>query len=237
MIYCAKTRQAETTLLTFSMGRKNRLTGSEHGATETLELAGHLSHADKDRSAYLLLPFDVPEGVARLDVGYSFSDDKPGGFLQQPGNVLDIGIFDPRGSKFLSAKGFRGWSGSARREFSIGAGEAMPGYLPGPILPGRWEIILGLVHILPQGCDYRITIRLVGGAAPRHGAVLICAGVLSNLYGGVGCAQTPSTGCSIYKRNARSFNCGSFSIKSRASWTIPAHTPASCIRCIISCAS
>jgi hypothetical protein len=118
-----------------------------------------------------LLPFDVPEGIARLEISYSFSDDKPGGFLQQPGNVLDIGLFDPRGSEFLSARGFRGWSGSARRAFTLSADEATPGYLPGPILPGRWEIVLGLVRILPQGCDYRITIRLVGGLASRHEAV------------------------------------------------------------------
>ena len=147
------------------------MTRSNHWATETLELEGHLSPADKDASAYLLLPFDVPEQIARLEISYSFSDDKPGGFLQQPGNLLDIGLFDPRGSEFLSAKGFRGWSGSARRAFTLSADEATPGYLPGPILPGRWEIILGLVRILPDGCDYRITIRLVGGSAPRQEAV------------------------------------------------------------------
>ena len=139
------------------------MTRSDRGAIETLELAGHLSPADKANSAYVLLPFDVPEGVARLEVSYSFSDDRPGGFLQQPGNLLDIGLFDPRGSEFLSARGFRGWSGSARREFVLGAGEATPGYLPGPILPGRWEIVLGLVRILPEGCDYGVTVQLFAG--------------------------------------------------------------------------
>jgi hypothetical protein len=160
--------RAQITLPSSAIDRRDRLTRSTCWATETLELDGHLSPADKDNAAYLLLPFPVPEGIARLEISYSFSDDKPGGFLQQPGNVLDIGLFDSRGSEFLSAKGFRGWSGSARRAFTLAADEATPGYLPGPILPGRWEILLGLVHILPQGCDYRLTIRLVGGAASRH---------------------------------------------------------------------
>jgi len=155
---------AETTLPDFRDWRCC-LTRSWHGTTETLELIGHLTLADKEASAYVLLPFDVPDRIARLEISYSFSDDKPGGFMQQPGNLLDIGLFDPRGSEFLSAKGFRGWSGSARRAFTVSADGATPGYLPGPILAGRWEIILGLVHILPQGCDYRITIRLIGGPA------------------------------------------------------------------------
>ncbi len=141
---------------------------SEHGASEILELEGHLSLADKEASAYRLLPFEVPEQIARLEISYRFSDDKPGGFLQQPGNVLDIGLFDPRGSEFLQARGFRGWSGAARRVFTLSADEATPGYLPGPILPGRWEILLGLYRILPQGCDYQITIRLYKGPSPRH---------------------------------------------------------------------
>jgi hypothetical protein len=150
-------------LPSFVIDRRSRLTRSEHGVIETLELDGHLSPADKGNSAYLMLPFEVPDQITRLEISYSFSDDKPGGFLQQPGNVLDIGLFDPRGSEFLNAKGFRGWSGSARREFAVGVDEATPGYLPGPVPPGRWEIILGLVRILPQGCDYRITIRLFRG--------------------------------------------------------------------------
>ncbi len=70
---------------------------SEHGASEIFELEGHLSLADKEASAYRLLPFEVPEQIACLEISYCFSDDRPGGFLQQPGNALDIGLFDPWG--------------------------------------------------------------------------------------------------------------------------------------------
>jgi len=139
------------------------MTQTSHRPTQAIELTGHLSPDDRAQSVYRMVPFDVPAGVVRLEVNYSFSGDDPGGFMRPEGNILDIGLFDPRGSEFLQAQGFRGWSGAARREFFLALGEATPGYLPGPILAGRWEIILGLHHILPQGCDYRITVRLYAG--------------------------------------------------------------------------
>lgn len=132
----------------------------------TVELAGHLSLAERAQAVYRLLPFDVPAGMARLEVSYGFSHDDPGGFMRSAGNILDIGLFDARGSEFLHAAGFRGWSGATRREFYLTPDAATPGYLPGPILPGRWQIILGLHRILPQGCDYRVTVRLYAGQSP-----------------------------------------------------------------------
>jgi hypothetical protein len=133
--------------------------------SQVIEINGRLSPEDRLRSAYRTLPFDVPPGIARLEVTYSFSNDDPGGYMRSAGNILDIGLFDPRGSEFLHAPGFRGWSGSSRREFFLTADEATPGYLPGPIPPGRWEIILGLHKILPQGCDYCVTVTLYPGKA------------------------------------------------------------------------
>ena len=138
-----------------------------------IEISGHISPEDKRRSAYRSLPFQVPEGIARLEVSYSFSSDDPGGFMRPAGNILDIGLFDPRGSRFLQAGGFRGWSGAVRREFFLGPHEATPGYLPGPLTPGRWEIVLGLHNILPQGCDYRLTIRLCAGKAPNPDPIVV----------------------------------------------------------------
>ena len=141
---------------------------TDHKTPHTIEITGHLSPEDRLRSIYRMLPFDVPAGTARLEVSYSFSDDDPGGFMRPAGNILDIGLFDARGSEFLHAEGFRGWSGSNLRKFSLTPGEATPGYLPGPIPPGRWEVILGLHNILPQGCDYQITVKLWEGAASNH---------------------------------------------------------------------
>ena len=121
-------------------------------------ISGHISPEEKQASDYRLLPFEVTEGLDRIEVEYAFSEDEPGGLWQEAGNILDIGLFDSRGSEFLTAKGFRGWSGSARRAFFVARDEATPGYLPGPMPGGQWEILLGLHRILPKGCDFEVRI-------------------------------------------------------------------------------
>ncbi len=123
-------------------------------------LSGHFDPADRARDEFPLWPFTVPSGVRRLHVAYEFSDplsaDKAG---YEEGNIVDIGLFDPRGAEFLRGRGFRGWSGTARHQVTIGPTEATPGYLPGPIQPGTWHVLLGLYQLAPQGCDVRVTIR------------------------------------------------------------------------------
>jgi hypothetical protein len=79
--------------------------------------------------------------------------------------VIDIGLFDPRGSDFPGDAGFRGWSGSARQEFTIAPTEATPGYLPGPLPAGRYQIILGLYRIWSKGADYEIEVQADLGAS------------------------------------------------------------------------
>ncbi len=125
-----------------------------------LHLKGRVTVADKAHSDYRLLPFSVPPGVSQLSVRYEYTDAISAAQTEEQGNVMDIGIFDPRGSERFHGEGFRGWSGSTRAGFSISPVAATPGYLPGPILPGKWEILLGLYRIAPQGCEYHITITL-----------------------------------------------------------------------------
>jgi predicted metal-dependent phosphoesterase TrpH len=146
---------------------EGRLSSVDSKEVITIKLTGHITLEDKEAAAYSMLPFDVPEGIVRIEVAYSFSKDEPGGVLKEAGNILDIGIFDTRGSEFIHAEGFRGWSGSARREFHVGIQDATPGYLSGPIPAGRWEIILGLHRVLPEGCDYEVNIRLHPGEKPQ----------------------------------------------------------------------
>jgi hypothetical protein len=126
-------------------------------------LEGHFDAADQAVNEFPLLPFEVPPEIARLHVHYQvsrqLSADKVG---WQEGNIVDIGLFDPRGAEFLTARGFRGWSGTARREFTIAASEASPGYVPGPIQPGTWHVVLGLYQLVPEGCDCRIVVALEG---------------------------------------------------------------------------
>lgn len=117
---------------------------------------------------YVYLPFDVPPGTAGLRVSYTY--DKPSVPPGTAGNALDIGLFDERGTE-LGGRGFRGWSGSARAEFSVRTDEATPGYLPGPLNPGTWHIVLGPHTVAPQGLSYEVTVTLTdgepGGEAPQ----------------------------------------------------------------------
>ena len=107
------------------------------------------------------LPVQVPPGVNQIDVSYSY--DHPSVPTGIKGNACDIGMFGPEGYELGNQRGFRGWSGGFRTEFSISASEATPGYIPGPITPGAWHVILGPYTVAPQGLNYQVQITLTFG--------------------------------------------------------------------------
>ncbi len=135
-----------------------------------LHLRGHISPADREANPHLMLPFEVPEGIAALEVAYTYSGRGSREPHSPPDNQIDIGILEPGGTPFPCERGFRGWSGTARDAFRIGARDATPGYIPGPITPGRWHILLGAYKLIAAGTDYDVTIRLTPGAAVREDA-------------------------------------------------------------------
>ena len=123
------------------------------------------SFTDPTTPDWHYLPFKVPAGVRRIDVSYTFEPTDLGPIST---NVVDIGIFDPSGKGLGNEEGFRGWSGGARREFFLTRGRATPGYLAGPLTPGRWHVILGPYLITPPGTPYEVVVELTfGDKAPR----------------------------------------------------------------------
>jgi hypothetical protein len=124
---------------------------------ETRVVTGHLETGAAD---FVHLPVRIPAGVQKIAVEYSY--DRPTVPAGTPGNSCDIGVFDERGTK-LGGKGFRGWSGGFRTSFEISNGEATPGYLPGPIRPGTWHVVLGPYQVAPQGMNYTVEITLTYG--------------------------------------------------------------------------
>ncbi|MCK1796743.1 CehA/McbA family metallohydrolase [Streptomyces sp. XM4193] len=118
---------------------------------------------------FVYVPVEVPRGVREIAVSYSY--DKPEVPEGTPGNALDIGVFDPRGTDPRGgaprAEGFRGWSGGFRTEFAISAERATPGYLPGPVAPGTWHVVLGPYTVAPQGMRYELTVTLTTGRPGR----------------------------------------------------------------------
>jgi hypothetical protein len=112
----------------------------------------YTGHLDPGAADYVYLPVDVPAGTTRLAVRYSY--DRPALPEGTVGNACDVGIVDQRGTE----AGFRGWSGGARDRFELSAADATPGYLPGPIEPGRWHVVLGPYTVAPGGLDYTVEV-------------------------------------------------------------------------------
>jgi predicted metal-dependent phosphoesterase TrpH len=129
-----------------------------------IKFTGHITPEDKARSDYYYVPFDLPVPARSLRVHYRYSDRITADKIEG-GNVIDIGLFDPQGADFPGGAGFRGWSGSDRAEFSITTRNATPGYLPGPLPAGRYQVIFGLYRIWPRGADFELQIE----AEPENG--------------------------------------------------------------------
>jgi hypothetical protein len=150
---------------------------------QTATLTGHIPYGAPD---WVYIPVDVPDGVNRISVKYSY--DRPTPPPGYDGNALDIGIFDEDGYQLGNTAGFRGWSGGFRDSFTISAPDATPGYLPGPVRRGTWHIIVGPYKVVPQGLNWTVTITLEFGPdaapyVPKH-APLRAAGRGKGWYRG-----------------------------------------------------
>lgn len=110
-------------------------------------------HISKDKEGqYYTISFDVPENVEKITVSYDYFR-KGKGFISdlKPSNTVDIGLEDEKGN-------FLGWSGSAHKSISVGEHDSSPGYLCQPIRSGKWKIIVGAYHIMPEGVDVTYTV-------------------------------------------------------------------------------
>ncbi|MFJ5810896.1 CehA/McbA family metallohydrolase [Streptomyces sp. NPDC093093] len=114
-------------------------------ATGTV-ISTYRGRAPQGNDQWAYVPFDVPAGVQRISV--DASHDASAG-------ILDLGMFGP--------SGFRGWSGGARTGFTLSAADATPGYVPGPVEPGRWSVILGPMVGSPDGMAWQVDITLYSG--------------------------------------------------------------------------
>ncbi len=108
--------------------------------------AGVWTLEDMFASPWHYLPVEVAPGTAALRVELDY---------ERAGAILDLGCMGP--------SGFRGWSGGARRSFVIAADAATPGYLPGEVEPGLWQVMIGLHMVPPDGVRYRVTAEPSSG--------------------------------------------------------------------------
>ncbi|WP_053205624.1 PHP domain-containing protein [Jiangella muralis] len=115
----------------------------------TMVLSRRLFPADRVASPYLSVPFEVPAGTSSVHVELSYSGE---------GAVIDLGC--------SGAAGWRGWSGGARRRFTVTPDAATPGYLAGELEPGEWSVVLGLYRVPSSGVPVTVSVVLDDPSAP-----------------------------------------------------------------------
>ncbi|HEY2883862.1 MAG TPA: CehA/McbA family metallohydrolase [Rhizomicrobium sp.] len=105
-------------------------------------LKGSISGADNQ--TYRSLPFEVPSGIGRITIAFSYTG-------REQHTTIDIGLFDN--------ERFRGWSGGNKARFTLSETDATPSYLPGPIGAGTWQLQLGIPNIRKDAhSDYEADI-------------------------------------------------------------------------------
>jgi hypothetical protein len=92
---------------------------------------------------HFFLDFDVPEGTKEIEVRH---DD--GSTV----NILDWGLDDP--------DGYRGWGGGTTEPAVVGETAASRAYVPGPIKPGRWRVVVGKAKVVASPALYHVEIDL-----------------------------------------------------------------------------
>ena len=109
---------------------------------------GRWTPEDRFASVWQYLPVEIPPGAYALRVELEYD---------RRGAVLDLGCQGPAG--------FRGWSGGARRSFVITADGATPGYVPGELEPGTWQVIIGVHQVPPDGARYSVSAEVTTSRA------------------------------------------------------------------------
>ncbi|MBV7518413.1 CehA/McbA family metallohydrolase [Ensifer sp. ENS12] len=115
-----------------------------------LEFSARITRRDQAADPYFYVPFDVPEGVTRIDVTLSYPKSEQ--------CIIDLGVLDPRATDYPTDQGFRGWSGGARDHFFVATDDATPGYIHGEIPSGRWKVMLGLYKVPEDGVDVLVIV-------------------------------------------------------------------------------
>ena len=96
-----------------------------------------------DALDHFFLDFQVPPGTKEIEIKH---DDKSGS------NILDWGLLDQRG--------YRGWGGGTTEPIVIGEKAASRAYVPGPIVPGTWRVVVGKAKIASKPAPYHVEIEL-----------------------------------------------------------------------------
>lgn len=92
---------------------------------------------------HFFLPFEVPASIEEIEVRHKALDEA---------NILDFGLDDPRG--------YRGWGGGTEEPSIVSTEAASRAYVPGPIAPGTWRVVVGKAKTKKSPVRYRVEVRL-----------------------------------------------------------------------------
>ncbi|MCJ7701267.1 MAG: CehA/McbA family metallohydrolase, partial [Anaerolineales bacterium] len=141
--------------------------------------------AKNQEGMYLTLPFDMPPDTETFALTYGYQryqegemGREAGGFIpRQEINIIDLGLVAPDSTQV-------GASGSDKTKIQLSETRATPGYRPCPLVPGRWQILIGAYKVAQAGVmvTYKLTctpkhLRLLKGDLHTH--TLASDGVLS----------------------------------------------------------
>ena len=119
---------------------------------DTYTVVKEIDIAPEREGLYFEVPFDMPEGAARLDVRYAYErrvrEETARGVKSVEQNIIDLALTAPGG-------GYIGSSGSDRAHIWVSEYDASPGYARAALTPGTWGIIVGAYVVAPGGVHVR----------------------------------------------------------------------------------
>ncbi|MBX3191617.1 MAG: PHP domain-containing protein [Labilithrix sp.] len=96
---------------------------------------------------HFFIDFDVPAGIEEIEIRHDDRSDA---------NILDWGLDDP--------DGYRGWGGGTSEPVIVNAQAASRAYVPGPIKPGKWRVVVGKAKVVASPAVYHVEIDLKAAA-------------------------------------------------------------------------
>lgn len=98
---------------------------------------------------YISHRFIVPEGATRLDIDFQYEPKRTG----QHSNLLTLSLFDPLGERGT------GHRGQPTQHITLSAHHATPGYTPGRLPPGEWDIMVN-ANLINPGANITYTFEI-----------------------------------------------------------------------------
>ena len=131
-----------------------------HAQQASPEMVLHRTITYADHQTYIELPFEAPQGISRVTIESSYTQ-------RDQHTTIDLGLFD--------GERFRGWSGGNKASVTLSETDATPSYLPGPIRPGTWKLLLGIPNIR-EGIQSEFTANIYFARATDTPAVSTFSG-------------------------------------------------------------